>query len=151
MSGDSSVRGAGNRLEDDDSMSGNAIMFDAVAGKVLTIGGSEDNDKPWATNHVPVITLGEPGTPPDVRPAGEGGMMHRERVFHTSVVFPDGRVLSGGGALCGNCSANHYDGQIFTPPYLLSATGEPRPRFEITERLPRFYPGFKECILLCQR
>jgi galactose oxidase len=192
MSGDGSVKGAGNRLEDDDSMSGNAVMFDAVAGKILTVGGSEDYDKSWATNHAHVITLGEPGAKPDVKPAGEGGTMHRERVFHTSVVLPDGkvyiaggqtfgvafneenvqfapelydpetdtfteltennivrvyhtvsillpdgRVLTGGGGLCGNCSANHYDGQIFTPPYLLTDKGEPRPRPEITERLPR--------------
>lgn len=57
------------------------------------------------------------------------------RVYHTvSLLLPDGRVLTSGGGLCANCSANLYDGQTFKPPYLLTATGEPRPRPEITER-----------------
>jgi hypothetical protein len=37
---------------------------------------------------------------------------------------------NGGSGLCGNCTANHYDAQIFTPPYLLREDGTPalRPR-----------------------
>lgn len=58
------------------------------------------------------------------------------RVYHTvSILLPDARVLNAGGGLCGNCTANHYDGQIFTPPYLLSASGRPRPRPEIISDL----------------
>ncbi|KAK3498584.1 putative galactose oxidase precursor [Neurospora crassa] len=191
VEGEGSFKGAGERGEDDDSMSGNAVMFDAVQGKILTIGGSPDYDKSWATNNAHVITLGEPGQDPVVRPAGQGGKMHSERVFHTSVVLPDGkvfiaggqtfgiafneenvqfvpelydpesntftelsqnnvvrvyhslsillpdgRVLNAGGGLCGNCSANHYDGQIFTPPYLLTENGEERSRPEIRTELP---------------
>ncbi|OQE14690.1 hypothetical protein PENFLA_c036G07699 [Penicillium flavigenum] len=186
---DGSVKPAGRRLEDQDSMSGNAIMFDAVKGKILTLGGSPNYDKSWATNAAHIITIGEPGEEPKVEPAG-GGTMHRERVFHTTVVLPDGkvaifggqqygvafneetvqfvpeiydpvsntftelqqnnvvrvyhtvsillpdgRVLNAGGGLCGNCTANHYDGQIFTPPYLLTESGEPRPRPEILSGL----------------
>ncbi|KAJ6191442.1 CAZyme family AA5 [Penicillium mononematosum] len=184
-----SVEPAGRRLEDQDSMSGNAIMFDAVKGKILTLGGSPNYDKSWATNAAHIITIGEPGEEPKVEPAG-GGTMHRERVFHTTVVLPDGkvaifggqqygvafneetvqfvpeiydpvsntftelqqnnvvrvyhtvsillpdgRVLNAGGGLCGNCTANHYDGQVFTPPYLLTESGEPRPRPEILSGL----------------
>lgn len=180
---------AGRRMEDDDSMSGNAIMFDAVKGKILTLGGSPDYDKSWSTNAAHIITIGEPNQPPKVQPAG-GGTMHYERVFHTTVVLPDGkvaifggqqygvafneegvqfvpeiydpetdtftkmqqnnvvrvyhtvsillpdaRVLNAGGGLCGNCTANHYDGQIFTPPYLLTPSGQPRPRPEIISGL----------------
>lgn len=191
MEGEGSVKGAGKRLEDGDSMSGNAVMFDAVKGKILTFGGSPDYDKSWATSNAHVITLGEPGQKPDVQLAGQEGMMHSERVFHTSVVLPDGkvfvaggqtfgvafneenvqfvpelydpesntfteltqnnvirvyhtlsillpdaRVLNGGGGLCGNCSANHYDAQVFTPPYLLTENGDLRPRPEITSKLP---------------
>ncbi|KAK3497075.1 putative galactose oxidase precursor [Neurospora hispaniola] len=191
VEGEGSFKGAGERGEDDDSMSGNAVMFDAVNGKILTIGGSPDYDKSWATSNAHVITLGEPGQEPDVRAAGQGGKMHSERVFHTSVVLPDGkvfiaggqtfgiafneenvqfvpelydpesntftelsqnnvvrvyhslsillpdgRVLNAGGGLCGNCSANHYDAQIFTPPYLLTENGEERSRPEITTKLP---------------
>jgi galactose oxidase len=187
--GNGSVEPAGRRMEDDDSMSGNAIMFDAVKGKILTLGGSPNYDKSWATDAAHIITIDEPGKEPKVEPAG-GGTMHRERVFHTTVVLPDGkvaifggqqygvafneetvqfvpeiydpvkdtftelqqnnvvrvyhtvsillpdgRVLNAGGGLCGNCTANHYDGQIFTPPYLLTDSGEPRPRPEILSGL----------------
>ena len=46
------------------------------------------------------------------------------RVYHSvSILVPDGRVLTGGGGLCGNCSANHYDAQLYTPPYLLTESG----------------------------
>jgi galactose oxidase len=185
-----SVKAAGYRMDDDHSMSGNAVMFDAVKGKILTVGGSPDYDKSWATNAAHVITLGEPGVPPKVEKAGGEGTMHSERVFHTSVVLPDGkvfiaggqefgvafneenvkfvpelydpatntfqklqqnnivrvyhtisillpdaRVLNAGGGLCGNCTANHYDGQIFTPPYLLTASGQAKPRPKILSGL----------------
>lgn len=186
-----SVKGAGYRGEDEDSMSGNAVMFDALQGKILTMGGSPDYDKSWAHANAHIITLGEVGEEPTVEPAGEDGTMHFDRVFHTSVVLPDGkvfivggqafgvafneenvrfvpelydpemnkfvklqkhnmirvyhsvsilipdgRVLTGGGGLCGNCSANHYDAQIYTPPYLLTETGEPRVRPVIASALP---------------
>ncbi|ESZ93322.1 galactose oxidase precursor [Sclerotinia borealis F-4128] len=189
--GNGSVQAAGDRLDDEDSMSGNAVMFDATEGKILTLGGAPDYDKAYATNNAHVITLKGPGEKPDVIPAGINGKMHSERVFHTSVVLPDGtvfvtggqtygvafneenvqlvpelydpatntftelsgnnvvrvyhtlsillpdgRILNAGGGLCGNCSANHYDGQIFTPPYLLTEEGELRSRPEITSLLP---------------
>lgn len=184
--GNGTVTPAGLRMEDEDSMSGNAVMFDAVKGKILTIGGSPDYDKSWATPAAHIITLGEPGQKPKVQLAGKGEM-HFDRVFHTSVVLPDGkvfiaggqsygvafneenvrfipeiydpktdtftkmqqnnmvrvyhtvsillpdaRVLNAGGGLCGNCTANHYDGQLFTPPYLLTKDGKPRSRPAIT-------------------
>jgi len=188
---------AGKRLDDEDSMSGNAVMFDAVKGKILTVGGSPDYDSAWATNNAHIITLGEPGQIAKVELAGKYGKMHSERVFHTSVVLPDGkvfiaggqtfgvafneenvqfvpeiydpetnrfiqlqqnnfvrvyhtvsillpdgRVLNGGGGLCGNCSSNHFNAQIFTPPYLLTKTGELRPRPRITSKLPeKVLPG----------
>lgn len=178
VEGEGNVTGAGNRLNDKDSMSGNAVMFDAVNGKILTFGGSRYYDKSVATANAHIITLGKPGQNPTVELAGVGGKMHFTRVFHTSVVLPDGkvfiaggqdfgipfdennvrfvpelydpeentftklqqnnvvrvyhslsillpdaRVLNGGGGLCGNCSSNHYDAQIFTPPYLLTKNG----------------------------
>ncbi|WP_206795469.1 discoidin domain-containing protein [Amycolatopsis sp. MtRt-6] len=55
------------------------------------------------------------------------------RTYHSVAnLLPDGRVFSGGGGLCGNCATNHFDGQVFTPPYLLHPDGTPRPRPAIT-------------------
>lgn len=191
VAGKGGVRPAGKRMEDEDSMSGNAVMFDAVAGKILTFGGSPDYDKSWAHANAHIITLGEPNENPVVEPAGKDGQMHVDRVFHTSVVLPDGtvfivggqtfgvafneenvqftpelydpktntfremqtnnmirvyhsvsilvpdgRILTGGGGLCGNCSANHYDAQLFTPPYLLTESGEERERPAFASELP---------------
>jgi galactose oxidase len=47
VEGNGSVMSAGKRMNDEDSMSGNAVMFDAVEGKILTFGGSPDYDKSW--------------------------------------------------------------------------------------------------------
>ncbi|GIZ44747.1 hypothetical protein CKM354_000793700 [Cercospora kikuchii] len=191
VEGKGDVLPAGQRLEDEDSMSGNAVMFDATKGKILTFGGSPDYEKSLAHANAHIITLGNPGDEVDVRPAGKGGAMNYKRVFHTSVVLPDGkvfivggqtygvafneeniqftpelynpetdtfekmqhnnlvrtyhsvsilvpdgRVLTGGGGLCGNCSANHYDAQLFTPPYLLTDSGDERERPAFSTRLP---------------
>ena len=46
------------------------------------------------------------------------------RNYHsTAVLMPDGTVINGGGGLCGSCATNHYDAQIFRPPYLFTSTG----------------------------
>ncbi|PWN33051.1 galactose oxidase [Meira miltonrushii] len=55
------------------------------------------------------------------------------RNYHSStVLLPDGRVMSGGGGLCyvgGNCNnANHQDIQFYTPPYLFDSNGNLRSR-----------------------
>jgi len=56
------------------------------------------------------------------------------RNYHSvALLMPDGRVFTGGGGLCGaGCDTNHFDGQTFTPPYLLNANGSAATRPVIT-------------------
>ena len=168
---------AGTRAGDPDSMCGNAVMYDAVAGKILTVGGSPDYQDSSATANAHIITIGTPPATPTVQTIGS---MAYARAFANSVVLPDGTVLvmggqvsavpfsddtsqyvpelfnpatntftqlapasiprnyhstslllfdgsvaNGGGGLCGTCATNHFDMQIFNPPYLYN--GSPRP------------------------
>ncbi|KAG5988412.1 hypothetical protein E4U54_004669 [Claviceps lovelessii] len=183
--GSGGVSPAGQRSDangaDPDSMDGDATMFDAVQGKILTVGGSPDYQDSEATAHAHIITIGNVGAQAQVKPASKG--MAYRRAFHNSValpngqvfitggqsyavpfsddksqftpelydpatdtfyqqqansiprvyhsvglLLPDGRVFSAGGGLCGDCKTNHFDGQIFTPQYLLTKDGQPAPR-----------------------
>jgi galactose oxidase len=64
------------------------------------------------------------------------------RTYHSvAVLLPDGRVFSGGGGLCGNCTTNHLDGQILTPPYLLDRDGSERARPVIASAPATAAPG----------
>ena len=51
--------------------------------------------------------------------------MKTPRVYHsTALLLQDGRVYAGGGGQCGQgCSANHFNTEILTPPYLYDSTG----------------------------
>ncbi|CAF9921919.1 MAG: hypothetical protein ALECFALPRED_001974 [Alectoria fallacina] len=167
--------GVGNRASDTDSMCGNAVMFDAVAGKILTVGGSPDYQDSNSTANAHIITIGTPPATPTVQTIGS---MAYARAFANSVVLPDGTVLvvggqisavpfsdatsqytpelfnpatntftqvapisiprnyhsvaillfdgtvgNGGGGLCGTCATNHFDMQIWNPPYLYTTSG----------------------------
>ncbi|KAH9872829.1 hypothetical protein J1614_005223 [Plenodomus biglobosus] len=58
------------------------------------------------------------------------------RNYHSvAILLPDATVFSGGGGLCGTCTSfggtpesNHFDAEIFVPPYLLNADGTRRAR-----------------------
>ena len=46
------------------------------------------------------------------------------RTYHSSAVLvPDGRVFVEGGGLCGGCSVNHLDAEIYSPAYLFNEDG----------------------------
>jgi galactose oxidase-like protein/Big-like domain-containing protein len=58
--------------------------------------------------------------------------MQVTRQYHsTALLLPDGRVLSGGGGICGTCDTVKYlakNAEIFSPPYLFQADGTLAPR-----------------------
>lgn len=171
VSGNGSFTVVGNRADDNDAMNGNAIMQDI--GKVLTLGGAPHYENSTATNGAFIIE-----TDGNNVSSRRIASMNYRRVFHNSVVLPngeviviggqaapivfsdqasvmvpelwnpateqfrplapmavprnyhsvailltDGRILAGGGGLCGTCTTNHPDVEIFTPPYLVDNNG----------------------------
>ena len=64
---------AGYRLDDQHSMSGNNVMFDAVHGKILTFGGQERYDGSFGTRNAHIITIDEPYKKAKVVLAGLNG------------------------------------------------------------------------------
>ncbi|QKX64627.1 uncharacterized protein TRUGW13939_11802 [Talaromyces rugulosus] len=187
VEGQGSVSAAGSRLGNSDEMSGNAVMFDASAGRILTFGGSPNYEDSDSVNNAALITLRDPNNSIEIVQAGQN--LRYSRVFHTSVVLPDGSVfiaggqrhgmpfvedpqydnrftperyipkddsfitqqpnsivrvyhsislllpdatvMNGGGGLCANCSTNHYNLQVYTPPYLFTGNGSRATRPEI--------------------
>ncbi|KAL9098592.1 MAG: hypothetical protein Q9163_005780 [Psora crenata] len=87
-------QGAGNRANDGDSMCGCAAMYDAVAGKILTVGGSSSYQNVDATANANIITIGTQGQAPQVQQINP---MWYKRAFHNAVVMPNGHVFIVGG------------------------------------------------------
>jgi galactose oxidase len=167
---------AGNRGNDADAMCGIAVMYDAVAGLILTAGGSPDYQDSDATRNAFLIDLGDVNANPTVtrlpsmaypRAFGNGVVLPDGKVFvvggqaraipftdttaampaelfdpvtrtwtqlasisvprtyHSiALLLPDATVVAGGGGLCGtNCAQNHFDVQVFSPPYLFNSDG----------------------------
>jgi hypothetical protein len=166
---------AGTRGDDEDSMCGNAVMYDV--GKVLKVGGATAYQNVDANPNAYVIDVTQGATVRKIAPMAYsrsfhnsvvlpngqvvvvGGQTHpvpfsddtsilvpelwdpgtetftqlpamsSPRNYHSmALLLPDGRVLSGGGGLCGGCATNHPDVQILTPPYLLNQDGTPAAR-----------------------
>ncbi len=96
------------------------------SGEVLVVGGQQHPQTFTDTGAALSPELWNPAT-------GKFTIMAPEaipRTYHSvALLLPDGRVFSGGGGLCGDgCTANHPDGQIFSPPYLFNANGTLRQR-----------------------
>lgn len=176
VAGTGSWTSAGNRATDDHAMNGIAVMYDAVAGLVLTAGGATSYQEQPASVSSFVIQIGAPNTVPVVTKVGNlayarayctGTVLPDGKVFivggqswpipfaendsqfnaelwnpatqawttvapiavprnyHSiSLLLPDGTVATGGSGLCGfDCKENHFDFQIYQPPYLFDANG----------------------------
>lgn len=174
-SGNGGRASAGNRGDDVDSMNGNAVMYDAVNGKILTAGGATNYQDVDATKNAYVITINAVNAAASVkrvsnmayqRAFANGVVLPNGKVFvtggqthpipfadTTSILIPeiwdpateqwtqlaphtvprnyhsiallmlDGRVFTAGGGLCGFCSTNHADAQIYSPTYLYTSSG----------------------------
>lgn len=196
--GDGDHKNSTKRTDDDDAMCGNAVMYDAPAGKILTVGGSQNYDVgPPATANAHVITLGAAFKAVEVSRINR---MWFQRTFHNSVALPDGQVFitggqinphpfndesailvseiwspvdtqfrrtaahpiprtyhsvaillqdatvwTGGGGLCDDCSnnyeSNHFDAQVFYPPYLFNRDGSRATRPRIVGSPARAFVG----------
>ncbi|CAD6578199.1 MAG: hypothetical protein ASARMPREDX12_008672 [Alectoria sarmentosa] len=85
---------AGPRAGDGDAMCGNAVMYDATAGKILVIGGSIDYQGANATTNAHIITIGTAMGPVAVQTISS---MSYPRIFANAVVLPNGAVFISGG------------------------------------------------------
>lgn len=182
--GSGSQKPAGLRASDSDAMNGNAVMYDAVNGKILAVGGAPNYATNQATGNAHVITIGTPGATASVTkiasmsyarsfansivlPDGTvfivGGQSWAEpftddtailypelwnpstqtfkvlapmvnaRTYHSvALLLPDATVFTGGGGLCGACSVNHFDAQIYSPAYLFNSDGSRATQPKIT-------------------
>ena len=96
-------------------MCGNAVMYDAVAGKILTVGGSPDYQNSNATGNAHIITLGKPPATPTVTTINS---MAYARAFANSVVLPDGTVFIAGGQVSAvpfSDATSQYVPELFNP------------------------------------
>ncbi len=72
----------------------------------------------------------------------------RAREYHsTALLLPDGRVMTGGGGICGSCRDAGYlerNVQIFSPPYLFGPDGKPaaRPRIDVAPKRVTIHAPF---------
>lgn len=90
-------------------------------GQVVVVGGMTVTDIFSDDNAVLAAELWSPETGKFETLAS----MSVPRTYHSlALLAKDGRVVVTGGGLCGKCSVNHPDVEIFAPPYLLNNKGE---------------------------
>ena len=108
----------------------NAIVL--PTGEVMMVGGNTSGKKFNDTGTILATEMWDPQTEQWQLLAD----IAKPRNYHSiALLLMDGRILSGGGGLCGNCGANHQNIQLFTPPYLFTAEGELASR-PVIESLP---------------
>lgn len=94
-------------------------------GKVLVAGGQAFAKVFSDDGAVLVPELFDPKTETFTKMAP----MAEPRTYHSlALLLADGRVMVGGGGLCGTCTTNHATVEVFSPPYLFNANGTPATR-----------------------
>ena len=93
-----SVQGAGPRGDDGDAMCGNAVMYDAAAGKILTVGGATSYQGVNSTSNAHILTINGPNDQVAVQKINP---MWYQRIFANAVVLPNGHVFITGGQIYG--------------------------------------------------
>jgi hypothetical protein len=90
-------------------------------GEVFVNGGNTDGDMNSDTNSVYSSEIWNPNTTQWSR----GASATVPRNYHsTSLLLPDGRVLTTGSRMCGpGCTSNHLNAEIYYPPYLFKKDG----------------------------
>ncbi len=106
-------------------------------GEVLVIGGNTSGVKFSDQGTVLTPEIWNPVTQTWRQVAD----MSVPRNYHSiALLLTDGRVLSAGGGLC-NCSADHMDGQVYSPPYLFAPDGSLAQRPTMTNAPQTFRHG----------
>lgn len=90
-------------------------------GEVMVIGGNSKGDKFFDDSSIMTPEIWNPKT----QQWRELADLWVPRNYHSvALLLPDGRVFSAGGGLCGeNCSRNHPNAQLYSPPYLFNEEG----------------------------
>lgn len=96
--GGGSTAPAGPRGDDGDAMCGNAVMYDATQGKILTVGGAVNYQAINSTSNAHIITLNGPN---DIVQVTKINPMWYQRIFANAVVLPNGHVFITGGQIYG--------------------------------------------------
>ncbi|MBC3846765.1 discoidin domain-containing protein [Winogradskyella echinorum] len=90
-------------------------------GEVMIIGGM-DTSVPFSDNgaHLSLEIYN-----PDTNLFRTVVDMDEARTYHSAgILMKDGRVFMGGGGLCGGCTTNHANAEIYSPPYLFDTNGD---------------------------
>jgi YVTN family beta-propeller protein len=91
-------------------------------GEVLVIGGNTSGQKFSDAGSVLAAEIWNPRTGLWRTAAG----MTVPRNYHSvALLLTDGRVMAGGSGLAGNAAVDHSDVEVYTPPALFNAAGQP--------------------------
>ena len=106
-------------------------------GEVLVVGGNTSGQK---FNDSGTVLQAEVWNPTTGAWRWMSAMSVPRNYHSIALLLPDATVLSAGGGLC-NCSADHADGQVFSPPYLFNPDGSPATRPAILSAPVAVRPG----------